>query len=77
MVISEEAKLKKISITKTNNFLDVLAIPDWVYIPLETEKLKKLKSYVEKKGFCPSVKTELDFVLYALSWVAANGYMTA
>lgn len=68
----EDTKLQKISIIKTNNFLDVLTIPDWVYQPLEASELKKLKLYVEEKGFRPSSGTEEDFVLSALSWVSSQ-----
>ena len=69
---SKKTKLQKISITKTNNILDVLVVPDWVYQPKETSELKKLKSYVEEKGFNPSLETEKDFVLSALSWVSSQ-----
>ena len=69
---SKKTKLQKISITNTNNALDVMAIPDWVYVAKETSELKKLKSYVEEKGFHPSLKTETDFVLSALSWVSSQ-----
>lgn len=72
LMASEETKLQKISITNTNNYLDVMAIPDWVYIPLETAELKKLKNYVEEKGFKPSSENEEDFVLSALSWVSSQ-----
>ena len=72
LLASEESKLQKISITSTNNYLDILAIPDWVYMPLETSELKNLRSYVEVKGFRPSLETEEDFVLSALAWVSSQ-----
>ncbi len=72
LMASEATRLQKISITNTNNYLDVMAIPDWVYTPLETTELRKLKSYVEEKGFNPSSETEEDFVLSALSWVSSQ-----
>ncbi|MGZ6461058.1 MAG: transglutaminase domain-containing protein [Bdellovibrio sp.] len=72
LMASEETKLQKISISNTNNTLDVMAIPDWVFIPLEASDLKNLKTYVEKKGFHPSQNTEKEFVLSALSWVSSQ-----
>jgi hypothetical protein len=63
-------KLKKISVLKTNNSLEALSIADWVYTPIEKTQLKKLRSYVEIKGFRPSKGTESDFVVSALSWVS-------
>lgn len=65
-------KLQKIAVSSTNNFLDVMAVPDWVFVPLESSELKKLKSYVEEKGFRPSLGTEEEFVLSALSWVSSQ-----
>lgn len=49
---------------------DVMAVPDWVFIPMETAELKKLKKYVEEKGVEPTKGTETEFVLSALSWVS-------
>lgn len=72
LMASEETKLQKISIANTNNYLDVLAVPDWAYLPLENSELKKLKNYVEEKGFRPSIETEEDFVLSALTWVSSQ-----
>lgn len=72
LMASEETKLQKISISDTNNTLDVMAIPDWVFIPLEASELKKLKNYVEERGFHPSQNTEEEFVLSALSWVSSQ-----
>lgn len=67
-----DVKLQKIAVSSTNNFLDVMAVPDWVFVPLESSELKKLKSYVEEKGFRPSLGTEEEFVLSALSWVSSQ-----
>lgn len=71
-MISNEAKLHKITITKTNNSLDILTIPDWVYTPLKVNELKKLKKYVESKGFNPPSETEKKFVLALLVWVSGQ-----
>lgn len=70
LMASQQMKLQKISITNTNNSLDLMAVPDWVYLPIESSELKKLKSYIEQKGFKPLVSTEKEFVLSALSWVS-------
>lgn len=70
VVSAEEMPLRKITILETNNRLDVLAIPDWVFNPLSTSDLKKLKRYLEEKGFNPKVGTEKEFVLAALTWVS-------
>lgn len=70
LMASEKLKLQKISVSNTNNFLDIMAIPDWVFFPIESLELKKLKDYVEEKGFRPSKGTEEEFVISALSWVS-------
>lgn len=72
LISSEEKTLKKISITSTNNFLDYMSVPDFVYSPLNRTELKKLKNYVEAKGFLPAIETEIDFVLSALNWVSSQ-----
>lgn len=72
LMASDKMKLQKISVTSTNNFLDLLVAPDWVFSPLESSELKKLKSYVEKKGFTPVQGSEVEFVLSALTWVSGQ-----
>lgn len=69
---SEKTKLRKISISATNNSLDNLMISDWVFHPLNRSYLRKLKSYVESKGFQPTLGSEKDFVIAALSWVSSQ-----
>jgi hypothetical protein len=70
MMASETPKLRKISVSNTNNSLNVMAVPDWVFVPLKTSELKKLRKYIEEKGFRPSEGSEEDFILSTLSWVS-------
>ena len=72
LMASDKMKLQKISVTSTNNFLDLLVAPDWVFSPLESSELKKLKSYVVKKRFHPVQGSEVEFVLSPLSWVSGQ-----
>ena len=69
---SDQIKFQKISITNTNNYLDIMAIPDWVYLPSEASELKKIKNYVEEIGFHPAIENEVDFVISALIWVSSQ-----
>ncbi len=64
--------LKRIKITQSNNAPFFTESGKYTFPPFESGNLKKLRSYVEGKGFKPNKENESQFVIGALGWVSAQ-----
>lgn len=64
--------LKKIEVVKTNNGAFFAMSGRHTFPPFKPDNLKKLKSYIERKGFKPTTSNETELVLKALNWVSSQ-----
>lgn len=64
--------LKKIEVVDTNNGPFFAMSGKHTFPPFKSADLKKLKSYIQNKGFKPNTKNETEFVLEALAWVSSQ-----